>query len=896
MDRHSAKHKKRGVLDGIDIEQLKYLIDESGIVVLKIKNYGTLNIGNPQFDDSSDEDSDSYDESDSSTDEEEEQQQVKPKEVKEKPKAEPKSEPKVEPKAEKKTEPVNKPTEVKSKTTTTVYPKQTIDPTREQLMAEQRKQIKRKHVAMQGSNKMPPQRHDTKRSTIKVEEVDDDDQVVSESRVFTSNEADAAAAEFVANNKTLQGGTNNPLKLFNFFTDFLKRYPNVVGGYLARGTAHAMLGQLPEAVENFTKAIELDPSSGDSFKRRGQTLVATGELMRGLDDLNKAVAMCGDRDGDCYTQRGSVYQMLKNYVKGRADFLEATKRNPMDYVAWNHLGLNNNALGLVDEAADAYARAIQIKDDYTDCYVNFGQLQKDAGQFERSKAILEKLFRMVPNHSNGHFICGVLYQQVGYHLRAVKEFTVAINNIADPQSGLDKDLDKKTDCYRYRGVTRSASGMFRLAAQDFDKAMECKSDDTAWYMKEIALYTHHHLEMPFDSWDLETFYPFFKEGFCKHLIPAALHRYVEQPPFDDNILDIDENSIPSTKIINQILTPAMNIGKFMQYNSQGFVKNKSQYLMGGMGAIEVGKFIRRVIPEWKTGGLTEEAALGLVDKIKWRDIMELIVKWRQISEPNDPVFWIDRLTHEQFEEGFGSHTPMYIGQTRVVRYYCQYQRAFNVVKKLLPDQVNIKQEWVEKIKEAKDLQDILDVLKSDFHVITPCRSDNFEGVVYEGTRLMIEQKEPDGYEFAIKTPCTLARWEKYDKELEACWKKIVVGVLTRKNSVDEQESLLRSVYTFAFFWYNFMPLSRGTAAAGFVFMMGMLASLGIKINKPIPKGMQTDWEALLCELPKDFGNVMFGWMKDSLTTFDIDAIPDLHASLPTLRSIIECFNYCPYIN
>ena len=45
----------------------------------------------------------------------------------------------------------------------------------------------------------------------------------------------------------------------------------------------------------------------------------------------------------------------------------------------------------------------------------------------------------------------------------------------------------------------------------------------------------------------------------------------------------------------------------------------------------------------------------------WRDMYDTITKWRQISEPNDPVWWVDLLSPEQFREGFGSHTPMITG-------------------------------------------------------------------------------------------------------------------------------------------------------------------------------------------------------------------------------------------
>ena len=42
----------------------------------------------------------------------------------------------------------------------------------------------------------------------------------------------------------------------------------------------------------------------------------------------------------------------------------------------------------------------------------------------------------------------------------------------------------------------------------------------------------------------------------------------------------------------------------------------------------------------------------------WREMMNVLVKWRQISEPNDSVWWIDMLTEASLKEGFGLQTPI----------------------------------------------------------------------------------------------------------------------------------------------------------------------------------------------------------------------------------------------
>lgn len=97
--------------------------------------------------------------------------------------------------------------------------------------------------------------------------------------------------------------------------------------------------------------------------------------------------------------------------------------------------------------------------------------------------------------------------------------------------------------------------------------------------------------------------------------------------------------------------------------------------------------------------------------VGWRDFQDIIVKWRQLSEPNDQVgsflflgygsylllltsptylcryseqvVWVDLLTEREFKQGFGSHTPIFSGQTQCVRYYMNFPRAFKLFKEIV---------------------------------------------------------------------------------------------------------------------------------------------------------------------------------------------------------------------
>jgi len=91
-----------------------------------------------------------------------------------------------------------------------------------------------------------------------------------------------------------------------------------------------------------------------------------------------------------------------------------------------------------------------------------------------------------------------------------------------------------------------------------------------------------------------------------------------------------------------------------------------------------------------------------------------------------------------------------------------------------------------------------------------------------------------------------------------------------------------------------MPLSRGTAACGFIALMGMLLAVGIKLKEQVPPGMMVDWEGILRPQPDDFIGALKPWLYPARTPVneqELDALPDVKDTFPTLRKMIEGLNF-----
>ncbi|GJP72667.1 hypothetical protein CLOP_g3433 [Closterium sp. NIES-67] len=305
--------------------------------------------------------------------------------------------------------------------------------------------------------------------------------------------------------------------------------------------------------------------------------------------------------------------------------------------------------------------------------------------------------------------------------------------------------------------------------------------------------------------------------------------------------------------------------------------------------------------EPRKGGGKEEVIGG------WREIYDRVVKWRQLGEPVDPVVWIDKLTAKEFEEGFGSVTAMLVGQMKNSRYYFVYDRALDIMKgRMVQDgvwngynvPVTITPEMRAQIDAATTAEELWKVIGEDYWVVTPCYSTATPGFVMNGTRLTMV-RTPTYFDFAIKTPGTPPRWKEYDHEMETAWKALCTAyldfALRDSNLAEYRHRIHRAIFSLAFYWYNFMPLARGTAMVGYVTMLGLFLAADMQVTAHVPRGLQADWEGILSPHLDSFIAALSPWLVPSID-YDCPVLANLPSvpvteSLPSLLHIINALSF-----
>ena len=141
--------------------------------------------------------------------------------------------------------------------------------------------------------------------------------------------------------------------------------------YNNRGVSYNSHGNYRQAIEDFSRAIEIKQGYADAYYNRGNAYKGLGNYQQAIEDFSRVIKI-KQGDADAYNNRGVAYAGLGNYRQAIDDHSRAVEIDPGDAEAYYNRGLDYNSLGDYRQAIDDYSRAIEIKQGYAKAYYNRG--------------------------------------------------------------------------------------------------------------------------------------------------------------------------------------------------------------------------------------------------------------------------------------------------------------------------------------------------------------------------------------------------------------------------------------------------------------------------------------------------------------------------------------------
>jgi tetratricopeptide (TPR) repeat protein len=230
-----------------------------------------------------------------------------------------------------------------------------------------------------------------------------------------------------------------------FWSYVILREPEVPFAYYGRGLALNGMGQTYKAIEDYDKAISLDPSYFKAYAARGFAYAGIDQLDKAIADYDKAIAL-NPRDSEAYRDRGVIFEKEGRLDEAIADYDKAIALNPLNADAYIYRGIVLEKIGRYDNAIADYDKAIALNPLNADVYFNRGNAFDELGKFDKAIADYNKAIALNPGDSEAYNNRGLVREKTGQLDKAMADYdkAVALNSSnIDAVNNLRTVLHKK---------------------------------------------------------------------------------------------------------------------------------------------------------------------------------------------------------------------------------------------------------------------------------------------------------------------------------------------------------------------------------------------------------------------------------------------------------------------
>ena len=197
-------------------------------------------------------------------------------------------------------------------------------------------------------------------------------------------------------------------------------------------------GEHVKAIENYDKAIELNPNSEQAWSNKGRTLGILGRHEEAIPCYDKAIEL-NPNYALAWNNKGWSLGELGRHEEAIVCCDKAIEIDPTFAEAWNRKGRTLGALGRHEEAIPCYDKAIEINPTFVEAWDDKGWSLGALGRHEEAIPCHDKAIELNPNYENAWFNKGIWLGKLGRHAEAIECYDKAIElNPNDGEAWFDK--------------------------------------------------------------------------------------------------------------------------------------------------------------------------------------------------------------------------------------------------------------------------------------------------------------------------------------------------------------------------------------------------------------------------------------------------------------------------
>ncbi|HEY3129665.1 MAG TPA: tetratricopeptide repeat protein [Acidobacteriota bacterium] len=181
-----------------------------------------------------------------------------------------------------------------------------------------------------------------------------------------------------------------------------------------------------QAIENFQRAIEIDPNYAMAYAGLGESYLFSGDFTKARENIGKALCL-DDALAEAHTALGFyLYAHPWDYQGAEKAFQRALALNPNYATAHHWHAYTLATLGRLDQATLEIKRAKELDPLSLIINTDVGEILYFARRYDEAEAQLQKVLSMDANFSVAHYVLGHIYLQKRKYQEAIGEYKKAI--------------------------------------------------------------------------------------------------------------------------------------------------------------------------------------------------------------------------------------------------------------------------------------------------------------------------------------------------------------------------------------------------------------------------------------------------------------------------------------
>lgn len=232
--------------------------------------------------------------------------------------------------------------------------------------------------------------------------------------------------------------TGNAEALVTYFENELKTHPNDESILRWLGFGHLALNNLDKAEAFYMQALQVNPACARCYKNIGWVYFNRGDTKLAMQNFDKAVAL-DPKDVYILADRANMLEMLGDEFGALRDYDKAIQLDPQNPELYNMRGEYNDRFGYTSLALNDYSKAIQLNPQFQLAYFNRAN---DYFSLNRlSEALTDINIAILIDSTN--YLCysgrGAILEMMGEKQKAMNDYNKAIIiNPNDPYSYLNR--------------------------------------------------------------------------------------------------------------------------------------------------------------------------------------------------------------------------------------------------------------------------------------------------------------------------------------------------------------------------------------------------------------------------------------------------------------------------